>query len=115
MRFSIFNKKILKWLLILSFITPIGIILPEFFKAQDAWGEWGTDTIKELVGYIPSGMEKLDGLWKAPFSDYAIKGFDKGIIKLSFSYIFSAIIGVCICIFLTFFALKLIKRNEKNV
>jgi len=114
MKFLIFNKKFLKWLLILSLITQVGIILPEFFKAKDAWGEWDKDTIKELIGYIPKGMEKLDGLWKAPFADYAIKSFDNGIVKLSFSYIFSAVVGVCICIFLTFFVLKLIKRNEKK-
>jgi len=114
MKFLIFNKKFLKWLLILSLITPVGIILPEFFKAKGAWGEWDKDTIRELVGYIPKGMEKLDGLWKAPFADYAIKGFDNGIIKLSFSYIFSAIVGIFVCILLTFFVLKLIKRNEKN-
>jgi hypothetical protein len=36
MKFCIFNKKFLKWLLILSLITPVGIILPELFKTKDA-------------------------------------------------------------------------------
>jgi len=44
---------------ILVLISPLGLLLPERFKAGDAWGEWGTDGIKELVGYIPQGLEKL--------------------------------------------------------
>lgn len=44
---------------ILAVVSPLGLILPEYFKAGDAWGEWGTDTIKDLVGYTPVGLEKI--------------------------------------------------------
>ena len=33
------------WLgvIILAFLSPLGLLLPEYFKAGDAWGEWGAD------------------------------------------------------------------------
>lgn len=79
--------------------APLGMLLPEHFKAGDAWGEWGADSIKELVGYIPQGFKKLSSLWSAPFPDYAFKGWrEKGLGKLSFAYILSAIIGILVCV-----------------
>lgn len=82
---------------VLIALSPLGLLLPEHFKAGDAWGEWGADTMKELVGYIPSGLEKLSSLWSAPMSDYAFKGWEeKGLPPLSFAYIISAVIGIAI-------------------
>ncbi|MBI4707106.1 MAG: PDGLE domain-containing protein [Candidatus Omnitrophica bacterium] len=84
---------------ILILLSPLGLILPERFKASDAWGEWGADSFKELVGYIPRGLEKLSGLWKAPLPDYAFKGWEeKGLFGLSLAYIVSAVIGIVITV-----------------
>ncbi len=85
---------------ILILLSPLGLLLPEHFKAGDAWGEWGTDSIKELVGYIPRGLEKLSSLWSAPIPDYAFKraSEEKGLSRLSFAYIISAVIGVLVVI-----------------
>lgn len=49
-------------------------------SAGTAWGEWGKDEIEKLVGYIPQGLEKLSGLWRAPMRDYAIIPTIIGII-----------------------------------
>lgn len=90
---------------LLILLSPLGLWLPERFKAGDAWGEWGTDTIKELTGYVPQGLEKLSSLWKAPIPDYAFKNWEeKGLGSLSLAYIISAIIGilVTICLVLLF-------------
>jgi cobalt/nickel transport protein len=88
---------------LLILLSPLGILLPEHFKAGDAWGEWGTDTVKKLVGYIPQGLEKLSSLWSAPIPDYAFKGWEeKGMGQLSLAYIASGIIGILVvaCIIL---------------
>ena len=83
----------------LIILSPLGLLLPEHFKAGSAWGEWGVDEIQKLVGYIPEGLEKLSRLWKAPLPDYAFKGWEeKPIVNLSFAYILSGIIGVLICV-----------------
>ena len=82
-------------LAILIILSPIGLILPEHFKAGSAWGEWGADEMQKLVGYIPQGLEKLSEIWKAPMPDYAFKGWEeKGLSHLSFAYIISAIVGI---------------------
>ena len=84
---------------ILIILSPLGLILPEHFKAGSAWGEWGADEMQKLVGYIPKGLEKLSSFWKAPMPDYAFKGWEeKGLPHLSFAYIMSAIIGIGIIV-----------------
>ena len=87
------------WLgiLILALISPLGLLLPECFKAGDAWGEWGADSFKAMVGYVPQGLEKLSTLWSAPIPDYAFKGWEeKGLSHLSMAYVFSAILGITV-------------------
>ena len=80
---------------VLILLSPLGLILPDHFKAGSAWGEWGLDEMEKLVGYVPQGLAKLGALWKAPMPDYAFKGWEeKGLTHLSFAYIVSAIAGV---------------------
>lgn len=84
---------------VLIILSPLGLLLPEYFKAGSAWGEWGADEMQKLVGYIPKGLEKLSSLWNAPIPDYAFKGWEaRPIISLCFAYILSAVIGVLLCI-----------------
>ena len=78
-------------------LTPLGLIVPAYFQAGDAWGEWDADKMTKLVGYIPQGLQKLSGLWNAPMPDYSFKGWEeKGMTHLSFAYIISALLGVAI-------------------
>jgi hypothetical protein len=87
-------------LILLVLLSPLGLILPDHFKAGSAWGEWGGEEIEKLIGYVPGGFNKLASIWNAPLPDYAFKGWEeKGIINLSFAYIFSAVIGIgCVVI-----------------
>lgn len=105
--------KLWLFLVILAIISPIGLILPAYFKAGGAWGEWGADELKVLVGYMPQGLVKLSSLWNAPIPDYAFKGWeDKPLYHLSVAYIVSAIIGILITIGLVFLIGKLLGRKE---
>ena len=80
---------------VLIILSPLGLILPEHFKAGSAWGEWEADEMQKLVGYVPRGLKKLSDLWNAPMPDYAFKGWEeKGLPYLSFAYIVSAIVGI---------------------
>lgn len=100
-------------MVILIVLSPLGLLLPEHFKAGDAWGEWGTDTIKELVGYIPKGLERLSTLWSAPMPDYAFKGSEgKPLASLSAAYIISAIIGITACVGIIFLLGKFLSRKK---
>lgn len=97
---------------VLIVLSPLGLLLPEHFKAGSAWGEWGADEMRELVGYIPKGLGKLSSLWSAPIPDYAFKGWeDKPLSSLSIAYIFSAAIGVLVCVGVVFILGKFLKSK----
>jgi predicted PurR-regulated permease PerM len=113
MKMNSLQKKILIILLLLCLITPIGILLPMFFNAGDAWGEWSAETVKELVGYVPKGFAKYTDVWQAPLSDYAVKSEDKSVIHQSGYYIVSCIIGATVTYFVVLLISKLIVRNGK--
>jgi len=84
---------------ILILLSPLGLLLPEHFKAATAWGEWGIKEINKLVGYVPQGLEKLSNLWNAPMADYSFKGWEeKGLSHSSFAYIISAIVGIILVV-----------------
>jgi cobalt/nickel transport protein len=103
------------WILIaiLAILSPIGLLLPEHFKAGSAWGEWGPEEIKELVGYIPKGLEKLASFWTAPIPDYAFKGWEeKGLRHLSLAYIISAAAGIAIVIASIYLMGNLISKKD---
>lgn len=81
-------------LAVLIVLSPLGLIIPQHFKAGSSWGEWGTDEIQQLLGYLPKGLGKLSSFWKAPLPGYAFKGWEeKGLSYLSFAYIISALAG----------------------
>ena len=93
-------------------LSPLGLIMPERFKAGAAWGEWGADEVQVLVGYIPNGLAKLSTLWNAPVPDYAFKGWEeKGLSHLSFAYIISAIVGIALVSIAAWFIGKTLARK----
>jgi len=101
-----FHKKIWIGLGALALLSPLGLILPEKFKAGDAWGEWGTDTMKEMLGYVPAGLARLSELWKAPLPDYGPGTEGASMAAQSGWYIFSGFIGIA----LAFAAIFLLKK-----
>ena len=107
------QKKILGALLILCLITPIGILLPAYFDAGDAWGEWSAETVKELVGYVPRGLAKYSEVWKAPMSDYTVNDNDKSVVHKSGYYIVSGILGATLTFLATLIISRIIVRNGK--
>jgi hypothetical protein len=106
-------KKYLLFLAILAVLTPIGIVLPHYFKAGDAWGEWSVKTVKEQTGIEPSGMKKNASIYNAPIADYNPGKEDDSIVRQSGNYIISGLIGAGIILILTFGAIKLFSRKEK--
>lgn len=99
-------------LVILIVLSPLGLILPDHFKAGSAWGEWGADEMQKLVGFIPRGLEKFSSLWSAPIPDYAFKGWEaKGLSHLSLAYVISAIVGIGITVILVMGIGKLLAKK----
>jgi hypothetical protein len=92
-------------------LSPLGLILPAKLNAGSAWGEWSAEEMRRLVGYVPAGMSRLGGLWKAPLPDYAFKGAP--FHSPSVSYIASAILGVAIVVGITILVGKALAHRER--
>jgi hypothetical protein len=104
------------WILIIILIalSPIGILAPEWLKAGAAWGEWSAGEIRELVGYIPQGFERLSELWKAPMPDYDFKGSEDRPLKVkSAAYILSGVIGVFVVAIMVYAVGKILARGGR--
>jgi cobalt/nickel transport protein len=108
-----FQKRLLIGLLIMALLTPLGILLPEKFKAEGAWGEWGTDKLQKLLGYVPEELKKLADFWKAPIPDYNFFGEEAPMTVQVVSYIASGLLGIGICAFVIFIISRLIARDGK--
>lgn len=89
------TKAIYGLLVALICLTPLGLL-----ATGTAWGEWGSDEIKDVVsggqalGYVPAGM-KNGFNFEAIMPDYAIKGLPDIA-----GYILSAVAAVALMIIL---------------
>jgi hypothetical protein len=100
---------------VLMFLSPLGLLLPAYFNAGPAWGEWSTAELRELVGYIPHGLKSSAGLWQAPFPDYAFQEWKAtGLAHGSFAYIVSALAGIAlIAVVMLLIGKLLIKKQDE--
>jgi len=101
--------KPLRWLWavvgVLILLTPIGVLAP-----GTAWGEWGSDQIQSRLGYVPSGFDKLGGLWKAAMPDYTTPGVSNTML----GYLIAAVVGVALCVGIAWGAGALLARRRNN-
>src|SRR5574337_1130328 len=99
-------KKLWTGMAVLAILTPLGLIIPAWFHAGGAWGEWSLEEIRKLVGYVPEGMQKLSELWKSPMPDYTVPGQHQGTAHESLGYFLSAITGIAVTAGLTYLLAK---------
>jgi hypothetical protein len=95
-------------LVLLIILAPLGLL-----AIGETFGEWGSEELKEKLGFVPQGFEKLSGIWNAPMPDYAFPG-GEGSKSMTFSaaaYILSAIVGVVVCGGLLYFIGKKVARD----
>jgi cobalt/nickel transport system permease protein len=91
-------------------LSPLGLL-----ASGTAWGEWGADELMKLLGFVPSGMQRLSEAWThAPFADYSLPGFDS-FWSSAVIYVGCAIIGVGIIFLLTYMFGRLQASERKNV
>lgn len=88
---------------ILVLATPLGLL-----ANGTAWGEWGTEEIKNFIGFIPKGMQ--DGFkFTSLIPDYSFENL-KGYL----GYIISALVGVIVILIIFEVLSKInLKKNIK--
>lgn len=75
-QFSTVARRLAIVALILLLLTPLGILVPQWFGAGSAWAEWGTDELKIMFGYAPHRIAAGSETWHAPVPDYALPGHE---------------------------------------
>ncbi len=95
-------------LVLLIILAPSGLL-----AVGETFGEWGTEEVKEKLGFVPPGLEQLSSIWNAPLPDYAFPGGEnsKSMTLSAAAYILSAVIGVVVCSGLLYFVGKRVARN----
>jgi len=93
-------KNLVFGLLVLGILSPIGLL-----ASGDAWGEWGSETIKEMIGFIPEGFARFSDIWHAPFPDYTVAGTGDYV-----GYILSALGGMLLVMLATWVVGKLLSK-----
>jgi len=89
-------RKLWLGIFVLIILTPLGLILPDYFKAGDAWGE-----------------KKILTLWNAPLPDYSFKGWEgRGIVHLSFAYMVAAVVGIAVITGIVFIIGRLLTSDK---
>jgi len=99
---------------LLALLSPLGLLIPKWLGAGGAWGEWGTDEIRTITGYIPAGMKRLAGRWKAPMPDYALSGRSNGLLGDTLGYVLAGVIGIAFAAGAMYILTKLLTRKDKD-
>jgi cobalt/nickel transport system permease protein len=100
--------KPLRWLWagigVLIILVPLGALAP-----GTAWGEWSSEQLASLVGYVPGSFEKLGALWKAAMPDYMTPGMSNTLL----GYLIAGVVGVLLCTGLAWGLAALLARPRK--
>jgi hypothetical protein len=98
------KKKLYVLLGILVVLVPLGLLTD-----ADAWGEWGADYYKKVLGFVPDGILKLQN--KLNFHhlllDYSMSGANSVV-----GYYISAIVGVVLIIGIYYLLYLMVKRKN---
>ncbi len=97
---------------ILVLLSPLGIIIPAYFGAGGAWGEWSLDQIEKITGFVPEGMKRTARVWKAPMMNYAVPGQGQGTAHSGIGYLLAAVIGIAATAGLVYLLAKLLARKN---
>ncbi len=107
-----FQKKLWIGLVVMALLSPVGVVLPKLLNAEDAWGEWSAEKLKELIGFVPAGLAKLTDLWKSPMTDYNPAGDGASLGIQSVWYIASGLLGIFLVAGTVYLLARLLKRRE---
>lgn len=97
-------------LVVLVALVPAGLL-----ASGSAWGEWGGDEIKNMLGYVPAGLNRLSGVWKALAPDYSIKSLGGGFFGSSMGYVLSALMGILLIFAVLLVSSRLmVNKNDRK-
>lgn len=97
----------------LALLSPLGILVPMWLKGGSAWGEWGPEELKGLLGYVPAGFERLESIWTSAMPDYTLPGL-RGLLGESLGYIISAVVGIAVVVGIAWLLGRALAAKERG-
>ncbi len=104
-------RKLWTGIAILAILTPLGLALPKLFGAGGAWGEWSIDELRQLLGFVPAGMEQSGQQWNAPLAGYAVSA-RTGFFHEGLGYALSALLGVAAVALVAWVVARALRRRS---
>lgn len=102
-------KKLWWGLVALILLCPLGLL-----ASGTAWGEWGADELKDKLGFIPAGLQKMSDRWHALMPDYGVPGLDHSFLQSATGYVLAAVVGVAIIAGITYLFSRAQKTNGRD-
>jgi cobalt/nickel transport system permease protein len=103
-------KPLITGIVLLLIFAPLGLL-----ATGTAWGEWSPDELRDRVGSVPVGVDRLAGLWTGILPDYAFPGqASEGFWASVPGYLVSGGFGLLIAGGLAWLAVKLIARLSQK-
>ncbi len=101
-------KRVLIPLAALFILCPLGLL-----ASGTAWGEWGTEELEDLLGYIPQGLARLANINHLAFlPDYSLTRLSEGFGGQAAGYYLSAIVGIVVIVLLVLGLGRLLVRKK---
>ena len=97
------KKRVYAVLFILAILIPLGLL-----SESPAWGEWDSEYYKEVLGFIPKGIQNANSI-NSPLGDYTLSGTNSIA-----GYYLSAFVGIVILFMLFFILMKIFKSGTRN-
>jgi len=82
------QKRFMLLIVIMAVLSPLGLI-----AEGTAWGEWGTEELQEMLGFVPQGVHSAGIWWKAVMPDYTIEALGQDFPASALAYIIAAVVG----------------------
>ena len=105
------QKKLWIGLIVLALLSPLGLLLPRLFNAEEAWGEWGPETLRKLLGYVPERLRQTADIWKAPFAGYSPAPDHPSLLFQVAGYILSALLGLVLILFVIYMFKRFLTKH----
>lgn len=94
---------------LLALLSPIGIVVPAWLRSGAAWGEWTSEELRAVTGYVPRGLQRLQDTWRSLLPGYSVPGLGGPI-----GYVISAIVGIAIVVALTWLIGRALAAKERD-
>jgi cobalt/nickel transport protein len=108
----VFRRNLWLGLIIMALLSPLGLLLPKFFKAEETWGEWVPERLQGLLGYVPQGLRRTAALWKAPLTDYSANGDHPSLLFQIAWYGLSAFLGLILIVLVIYVFMRYVARHD---